>query len=71
MSLLEASEGKIGSSVDHVLFYCYHYEDGRYTLAVMNLVRAAALLTLLVVGVFLAVLWRRERRRVAPGVPQA
>jgi len=68
LSLLEASEGKIGSSVDRALFYCYHYEDGQYSLAVMKLVQVAGVLTMLIVGVFLAVLWRRDKRRAAAGV---
>jgi protein SCO1/2 len=63
LSLVEASEGKIGTTLDHILLYCYHYDGTGYSLAAMNLVRAGGLLTLLVVGSFLAVLWRRERRR--------
>jgi protein SCO1/2 len=67
LALLEAAEGKIGSTVDRALFYCYHYEDGQYSLAVMKLMRVAGVLTMLVVGVFLAVLWRREKRHAAAG----
>lgn len=69
LSLVEASEGKIGTPLDRILLYCYHYEGGQYTLAAMNIVRAAGAFTLLVVGIVLAILWRRERRRgkaVAP-----
>lgn len=68
LSLVEASEGKVGSTLDRILLFCYHYEDGEYTLAAMNLVRAGGVLTALAVGGLLAVLWRRERRR-ARGVP--
>ncbi len=64
LSLVEASEGKIGTPLDHVLLYCYHYDgQGGYTLAAMNIVRAGGLLTLAFVGTLLLVLWRRERRR--------
>jgi protein SCO1/2 len=63
LSLVEASEGKIGSTVDQLLLYCYHFEDGEYTLAAFNIVRAAGLLTMLVVGGLLVALWRREGRR--------
>jgi protein SCO1/2 len=62
LSLLEASQGKVGSTLDRLLLYCYHYEGGTYTLAVMNLVRAGALLTLLIVATFLIVLWRGDRK---------
>jgi protein SCO1/2 len=64
LGLVEASEGKIGSPVDAVLLFCYHYDPvtGKYTPAVMNLVRAAGVVTvlLLVGGVTLS--WWRERR---------
>jgi len=65
LSLVEASEGKIGTTVDHILLFCFHYDAAgrRYALAAMNLVRAGGLLTLLVLGGFLTLLWRRERRR--------
>ncbi len=63
LSLVEASEGKIGTTFDRILLYCYHYEGGEYTLAALNIVRAGGVLSLLVVGVLLLVLWRRERRR--------
>ncbi len=64
LSLVEASEGKIGTPLDHVLLYCYHYDgQGGYTLAAMNIVRAGGVLTLAFVGTLLLVLWRRERRR--------
>ena len=65
LSLVEASEGKIGSTVDQILLYCFHYDaaEGRYALAAMNLVRAGGILTAIVVGSFLALMWRRERRR--------
>lgn len=63
LSLVEASEGKIGTTLDRILLYCYHYEGGEYTLAAMNIVRAAGAFTLVVVGLILAILWRRERLR--------
>lgn len=69
LSLVEASEGKIGSTIDRVLLYCYHYEGGEYTLAAMNIVRAGGVLTVLVVGTLLLVLWRRERRHARVVVP--
>ena len=63
LSLVEASEGKIGTTVDRILLFCYHYEDGEYTLAAMNIVRAGGGLTLVIVATLLATLWRRERHR--------
>jgi len=65
LSLVEASDGRIGSPVDQVLLFCFAYDhtQGRYGPAVMNIMRAGAALTLLVLAVFLAVYWRRESHR--------
>ena len=64
LSLVEASEGKIGTPLDHVLLYCYHYDgQGGYALAAMNIVRAGGVVTLASLATLLLVLWRRERRR--------
>ena len=63
LGLVEASEGKIGTPTDHALLYCYQYDPmtGKYGLIVMNVVRAAGLLTVLVLGIFMFVMFRRER----------
>lgn len=49
LGLIEASEGKIGTAVDQMLLFCYHYDPqtGKYVPVVMNILRAAAALTLL------------------------
>ena len=62
LSLVEASEGKVGSTLDKIILFCYHYDDGKYTLAAMNVVRAIGGLTFIVVGMLLLYLWRRYRR---------
>jgi protein SCO1/2 len=64
LGLVEASERKIGSEVtDSVLLFCYRYdpETGKYNLMVLNLVRVAGALTVLVLGSVLVLAWRRER----------
>ncbi len=63
LSLVEASEGKIGSPFDQVLLYCYHFDGEGYSLSAFNIVRGGAVLTALVLGTVLLILWRRERRR--------
>lgn len=62
LALVQASRHEIGSPVDRVLLLCYHYDPatGQYTLAVMNLVRAGAVLTLLALGTFVGWMWRRD-----------
>jgi protein SCO1/2 len=65
LSLLEASEGEIGSTLDQVILYCFHYdaEKGTYAPAAMNIVRAVAILTASVLGIVLITLWLREARK--------
>jgi protein SCO1/2 len=72
LGLVEASEGKIGTPTDHALLYCYQYDPatGKYGLIVMNVVRAAGALTVLVLGIFMFVMFRRERHHPA-GAPIA
>ena len=71
LGLVEASEGKIGTPTDHALLYCYQYDPmtGKYGLVVMNVVRAAGVLTVLVLGIFMFVMFRRERKH--PGASPA
>ena len=63
LALIEAADRKIGSPVDSVVLYCFHYDpaSGKYSLAVMTLVRIAGVLTL-VVGVA-AIVWMRRHER--------
>ncbi|HXG11832.1 MAG TPA: SCO family protein [Gemmataceae bacterium] len=65
LGLVEAAEEKIGTPADRLLLLCYRYDPstGRYTPLVMNLVRLGGVLTLAVLGTFLGLAWRRERRR--------
>jgi protein SCO1/2 len=63
-ALMEASNGRIGSSIDRIILYCYHYDPGAkgYVLFAGNLMRAGGVLTMVILGVFLGLMWRRERR---------
>jgi protein SCO1/2 len=49
LGLIESSENKIGSPVDQLLLYCYHYDPatGKYGAAVMRVMRVAGVITLL------------------------
>jgi protein SCO1/2 len=62
MALVESGEGRIGSAIDELLLYCFHYdpESGRYGLLVMNLVRLGGVLTMLFIGGFIFIMRRRE-----------
>jgi len=65
LSLLEASEGKIGSPLDRILLYCYHYDAarGKYAPAAMNIMRGGGALAAVAFGIALALLWRRDAAR--------
>jgi protein SCO1/2 len=65
LALVEASEGRIGSIVEQAMLFCYHYdpERGRYGLVIMNIVRAAGALTVLLIGGWIVLSLRRERRQ--------
>lgn len=62
LGLIEASKGKIGNVVDQVLLYCYHYDprQGRYGAAIFNVLRLTALATVLVLGGFMLMMFRRD-----------
>jgi protein SCO1/2 len=68
LGLVEASQGKIGSAVDQVLLFCFHYDptEGKYGPTVMNILRLGGVLTILAIGGFVAILWRQERRKTQP-----
>jgi protein SCO1/2 len=62
LGLVEASEGKIGSPVDQVLLFCYHYDPvtGKYGLLISRVIKASGLLTVLAIGILVLVLSRHE-----------
>jgi len=63
LSLVEASAGKIGTATDQFLLLCMQYDpaSGKYGWAVTRILKAAALATVLGVGVLIFVLTRRAR----------
>ena len=65
LSLLDASEGKVGSTVDRILLYCFHYdtESKGYVLFARNFMKLGGAVTLVVLGAFLVAMWRRSPPR--------
>ena len=63
LGLVEASARKIGTPVDSILLFCYHYDPntGKYGLLISRLIQAGGALTVLVIGISMLVLFRRER----------
>jgi protein SCO1 len=62
LGLVEASEGKIGTPVDQVLLFCYHYDasTGKYGLLISRLIQAAAAATVLAIAGLVLALYRKE-----------
>jgi protein SCO1 len=69
LALVEASAGKIGTPVDQVALYCYQYDPktGKYSVAILNVVRLSGALTLVGLATFLGLMFRWERARARAG----
>lgn len=67
LGLLEASEGKIGTTLDRLILYCFHYDPSAksYVVFAKNVMKVGGAITLIVLVLFLAVLWARERLKRA------
>lgn len=65
LSLVEAAEGKVGSTVDRVLLTCFEFDPelGSYRVAAMGLMRLAGALTVVTVATVIGAALLRERRR--------
>ena len=63
LSLVAASSGKIGSPIEQLLLYCYHYDptSGRYGVAIMRVMRLAGLATFLLLVTFVITMLLVER----------
>ena len=60
LGLIQASGNKIGTAVDQVLLYCYHYDPatGKYGAIISRVLQLAGVATIIIMGVFLAVMIR-------------
>ena len=69
LGLVEASANKIGSPVDQVLLFCFHYDPatGKYGAVAINLLRISGAAFVLIGGAFLLVMLKREKRVVHGG----
>jgi protein SCO1/2 len=61
LGLIQASQNKIGTVVDQVLLYCYHYDPatGKYGAVISRILKLSGTATILIMGVWLTVLFRR------------
>jgi len=64
LGMIEASQEKIGTVVDQLMLYCFHYDPmtGKYGAVIMNVLRVSAVFTLLLIGGFVFASVKRERQ---------
>lgn len=64
LGLVEASAHKIGTPVDNILTYCYHYDPqlNRHSLIVARAVQLGGVVTVLSLGSFMLVMFRRDAK---------
>ena len=65
LGLAEASSNRIGSPVDNILTYCYHYDPAtnKHSLIVARVVQLGGLVTVFTLGGFMLVMFRRDSRQ--------
>ncbi len=68
LALIESTDEKIGSLVDQIVLYCFHYNPamGKYSAMTMNIVRAAAAVTVVSLVLLIVLLKRRESSHPGP-----
>ena len=73
LALTEAGEGKLKSTLDQLLLFCYHYDPTArgYVLFATNIMRGGGVLVVLILGGVLMRFWWRERHRVTPDLVSA
>ena len=64
LGLIEAADNKIGSPVDQLLLYCFHYDPatGKYGAVVMKMMRVGGIVTLVAMAAMFLLFRRREKR---------
>ena len=68
LGLVEASSNKIGTPVDNILTYCYHYDPqtNTHSLIVARVVQLGGAVTLLGLGGFMLVMFRQDAKHQQP-----
>jgi protein SCO1/2 len=69
LGLVEASANRIGSPVDNILTYCYHYDPktNKHSLIIARVVQLGGLVTVFTLGGFMLVMFRRDARHDTGG----
>ncbi len=69
LGLVDASAGKIGTPIDHLLLYCFQYDPStaRYSAAILRIVRLGGIATILVMAAGILIFRRRDVRPALRG----
>ena len=72
LGLVDASAGKIGTPIDHVLLFCYHYDPSaaRYSASILKMIRLGGILTILCIVGGIWISRRRETSAAAGNLRQ-
>ena len=72
LGLVDASAGKIGTPIDHVLLFCYRYDpsSARYSAAILKIMRLGGILTILCIVGGILISRRRELRLASRNLGQ-
>ncbi len=72
LGLNEASSNRIGSPVDNILTYCYHYDPqtNTHSLIVARVVQLGGFITVVLLGGFMVVMLRRDYRQAHPSAKE-
>ena len=64
LGLVDASAGKIGTPVDHLLLFCYQYDPtkARYSATILTVIRMGGVVTLFCMALGFVIFRRREHR---------
>jgi protein SCO1/2 len=73
LGLVDASAGKIGSPIDHVLLFCYHYDPAAatYSASILKIIRLGGVLTILCIVGGILISRRRETALAAKNLQGA
>lgn len=66
-ALYEAADGKIGTTTDRVLMYCFSYDpnSNSYVPVALNIMKVGGLIIMISLGTLLSVLWLRNKNRTS------
>lgn len=70
LAMVQASQNKIGSLVDQVLLYCYHYDPsvGKYSVVIWRVLRLAGIATMVLLGGFMFLMFRIDSKHRRSGL---